>query len=49
MRLDAASLLVLEDEPLLRWRFAAQLEKLGGEVTVARDSCTMIQALAFSE
>lgn len=37
MRLDAASLLVLEDEPLLRRRFAAQLEKLGAEVTVAKD------------
>lgn len=37
MRLDAASLLVLEDEPLLRRRFAAQLEKLGAEVTVAVD------------
>jgi len=37
MRLDAASLLVLEDEPLLRRRFAAQLEKLGAEVTVAKN------------
>jgi DNA-binding NtrC family response regulator len=37
MRLEAVSLLILEDEPLLRRRFASQLGKLGAEVTVAGD------------
>ena len=33
MKLDGSSLLLLEDEPLLRRRIAARLEKLGAEVT----------------
>ena len=33
MKLSGSSLLLLEDEPLLRRRIAAHLEKLGAEVT----------------
>ncbi len=46
MRLEAASLLILEDEPLLRRRFAAQLEKLGAEVTVAANLAEARRLLA---
>ena len=46
MRLEAASLLIVEDEPLLRRRFAAQLEKLGAEVTVAADLAEARRLLA---
>ncbi len=35
MRLDGCSLLLVEDEPLLRRRFTAQLEKHGAEVSAA--------------
>lgn len=35
MQLNGCTLLLVEDEPLLRRRFTAQLEKLGAEVSVA--------------
>lgn len=46
MKLDGTSLLLLEDEPLLRRRIAARLEKLGAEVTALDTVADARRALA---
>lgn len=45
MKLTGSSLLLLEDEPLLRRRIAAHLEKLGAEVTQATNVAEAREAL----
>jgi DNA-binding NtrC family response regulator len=45
MKLTGASLLLLEDEPLLRRRIASHLEKLGAEVTTATNLAEAREAL----
>lgn len=46
MTLSGATLLLLEDEPLLRRRLASHLRKLGAEVTLAETLAEARQALA---
>src|SRR4051812_42816493 len=45
MKLTGSSLLLLEDEPLLRRRIAAHLEKLGAEVTASTTIAEAREAL----
>src|SRR6476661_1219655 len=50
MKLSGSSLLLVEDEPLLRRRIAGHLEKLGAEVTVASslaEARTALQNVSF--